>query len=331
MNHLNSVALHITNICSHNCPMCYATNQTQIKRESDLDTLKKIAIELKKANVEEINLVGGDPCEYSHIEELLKYLNSLGFSLPILSNTHNYKNSSIERVTSYVSSLEGTIHGESAKIHDAFCGMEGAYDNLVSNLKLYNSIKDKNQNIGIVLNVMKHNYNHLYDSIYSLKEQNLDIDYVLVQRIGTYGRAEGKDNYKMALNQIISAFYDIDRINKELNIETRMVDAFPYCLIPEEYHQYLDRCDWGFGTAAIDMDGNLSRCAVCFKPLGNVLTENIADLWENSEELKKFRSKEYLTDICKKCDVLDKCGGGCAISCGTAKLETDQLVKSLKL
>ena len=87
MNHLNSVALHITNICSHNCPMCYATNQTQTKRESDLDNLKKIAIELKKANVCEINLVGGDPCEYSHIEELLKYLNSLGFSLPILSNT----------------------------------------------------------------------------------------------------------------------------------------------------------------------------------------------------------------------------------------------------
>ena len=90
MNHLNSVALHITNICSHNCPMCYATNQTQTKRESDLANLKKIAIELKKANVEEVNLVGGDPCEYSHIEELLKHLNSLGFSLPILSNTHNY-------------------------------------------------------------------------------------------------------------------------------------------------------------------------------------------------------------------------------------------------
>ncbi len=156
-------------------------------------------------------------------------MSSLGFSLPILSNTHNYKNSSIERITPYVSSLEGTIHGETAKIHDTFCGVEGAYDNLVSNLKLYNSIKDKNQNIGIVLNVMKHNYNHLYDSIYSLKEQNLDIDYVLVQRIGAYGKAYGKDNYMMILEQIISAFENIDRINKDLNVETRMVDAFPYC------------------------------------------------------------------------------------------------------
>lgn len=75
----------------------------------------------------------------------------------------------------------------------------------------------------------------------------------------------------------------------------------------------------------------LSRCAVCFKPFGNVLTDNIIDLWENSEELKEFRSKEYLNDTCKKCDILDKCGGGCAISCGTVKLETDQLVKKLKL
>ncbi len=39
-----------------------------------------------------------------------------------------------------------------------------------------------------------------------------------------------------------------------------------------------------------------------------------------------FRSKAYLPGECKICDLLDKCGGGCPLSCGTLKdHDVDQL------
>ena len=328
---LKSVALHITNECSCKCPMCYYIKEGQIKCEGKLEVLKEIALELKKAGVEEINLVGGDPAEYSKVQELVEYLHNLGFRLPILSNTHNYKNTSIERITPFVTSLEGTFHAATAIEHDAFNGTRGSYEMMLENLKKYSKLKNQNQNIGAVLNVMNYNYNRLFDIIKSLLKQGLKLDYVLIQRIGLYGKAKGAEEEKLLRDRIATAFSQIDLINKELGVESLMVDAFPLCLIPEEYHKYLERCDWGYGTACIDMNGNISRCAVADHTgenlLGNVLETPVTDIWQNSPTLIHFRNKDYLREECQSCKKLTQCGGGCPMSCGDNILSNDALLR----
>ena len=331
---LESVALHITNECSHKCPPCYATKECQIKCEGDIETLKKIADELKKANVKEINLVGGNPAEYSKIQELVEYLYSLGFELPILSNTHDYKNTTLEKITPYVTSLESTIHADNANEHDMFCGSKGAYENVIHNLLHYSEIKNDSQMTGIVLNVMKHNYNKLYSIIESLLARKLSVDYVMIQRIGLYGRAEGKKSFVLTENELLEAYENIDKINSKLGIDIFPVDAFPYCKVPEKFHKYLSSCEWGYSLAGIDMHGNISRCAVApnikENYLGNILTDSIIDIWENSEILKKFRNLSYIDEECIDCNMLDKCHAGCPMSHGDCKLTSDSLVKVKK-
>ncbi len=331
---LNSVALHITDECSGHCPMCYYAKKNKVKNEGELETLKAIADELKKSGVKEVNLVGGDPAEHSRIQELVEYLYELGLDTSILSNTHKYKNSSVERVSPYVSSLEGTFHASTAEEHNRFNASPNSYQEMVSNLKKYEKIRTEDQKLGAVLNVMNHNYNMLYKTIESLLEQGLNLDYVLIQRIGLYGRAEDKNNYYVIQEKLATAFEQIDKINKELGVESAMVDAFPLCLIPEEYHKYLEKCDWGYHTASLDMNGNITRCAVadhCGENLlGNVLETPITKIWETSKTLIKFRSKEYLEDDCRECDILEKCGGGCPTSAGNNKLSSDVLVKVKK-
>lgn len=331
---LKSVALHITNECSGNCPMCYYTKEGEVKCEGEIELLKKIAIELKDAGVEEINLVGGDPAEYSHIQELVEYLYRMGFKVPILSNTHKYKNTSVEKITPYVSSLEGTFHASTAVEHNRFNATPGSYQLMVENLKKYDAIRSKDQLLGAVLNVMNYNYNHLYEIIEKVLEQGLSLNYVLIQRIGLYGKAENEEEYAILKEKLATAFEQVDRINKKLGVESVMVDAFPLCLIPKDYHKYLGACDWGIGTAAMDMDGNISRCAVaehCGENLlGNVLETKVKKIWENHPTLIKFRNKEYLREECQNCNMLAKCGGGCPMSCGNNILSSDVLVKSLK-
>lgn len=332
---LKSVALHITNECSCNCPQCYYTKEGQVKCEGNPEILKKIAFELKKAGVEEINLVGGDPAEHSHIQELVEYLYDLGFKVPILSNTHNYKNTTIERITPYVTSLEGTFHAPTAEEHDQFNRTRHSYETMLENLKKYDSIRNSEQNLGAVLNIMNYNYNRLYEIIEKLLEQELRLDYVLIQRIGLYGRAKGNEKEKILTEKLALAFEQIDKINRKLGIEIAMVDAFPFCLIPKEYHKYLAKCDWGYGTASLDMNGNITRCAVAShcgtNLLGNVLETNVSEIWQKSPTLISFRNKNYLRDECRQCDMLTKCGGGCPISCGNNELSNDALVKTLKM
>ena len=204
---------------------------------------------------------------------------------------------------------------------------------MVENLKKYDKIRNQDQLLGAVLNVMNYNYNRLYAIIEKVLEQGLKLDYVLIQRIGLYGRAEGVEEYSLLKEKLEMAFNQIDRINNKLGIESIMVDAFPLCLIPEEYHKYLARCDWGYGTAALDMIGNIYRCAVaehCGQNLlGNILLTPTEEIWENSPTLIKFRSKEYLRKECQECNELEKCGGGCSMSCGNNILSTDVMIRNL--
>lgn len=331
---LNYVALHITNECSSKCPMCYYTNDNQIKCEGNIDTLKKIGDELKRVGVKEVCLVGGDPAEYSKIQELVEHYYAIGLEISVLSNTHNYKNTSIKRITPFVTSLEGTFHAPTSEEHNRFNSTPNSYETMIKNIKEYSQIKSADQKIGAVLNVMNYNYNRLYQIIESVIKQGLELDYVLIQRIGLYGKASGKEQYKILLEMLATAFEQIQQINAKLGVESSMVDAFPLCLIPSKYHQYLAKCDWGYGTASMDMNGNISRCAVAEHSgenlLGNVLETPLENIWENNETLKAFRNKDYLRNECKQCEKLTICGGGCPMSCGNNILSNDILLKSLK-
>lgn len=330
---LKSVALHITNECSGNCPMCYYTKEGQIKCEGNIETLKKIILELKRFGVEEVNLVGGDPAEYSKIQELIEFLYEQGIRVPILSNTHNYKNSSVEKITPFVTSLEATFHAPTAEEHNQFNRSPNSYERMITNLKKYNEIRNSEQNIGAVLNVMNYNYNRLYEIIERVLEQGIPLDYVLIQRVGLYGRTEGEENLLLLKEKLSTAFEQIAQINKKLRIESSMVDAFPLCLIPQEYHDYLAKCDWGYGTACLDMNGNISRCAVAEhfgeNLLGNILETPLDEIWENHSTLIKFRNKEYLRKECQECNMLAKCGGGCSMSCGNNILSTVVMIRRL--
>jgi len=325
---LKRVALHITNECSHRCPPCDATCNDQIKREGDINKLKKISTIFKQSGIKEICLVGGDPAEYSKMLELLKHLKGeLELDVSILSNTHDYQGNCIEEIAPHVLSLEATIHSPNADMHDRFCRKENAYNNVISNLKIYDGIKSPNQKLGIVLNLMEHNHWQLADTIESLLWQNIRVDYVLIQRIAPFH--QGK-NFKssMTKEKVIFGITGVDKINRKFGIETSFVDAFPYCLVPEQYHQYMTSCDWGYGTVACDMDGNLSRCAMSPKyTLGNVLYENVVDIWENDPSLKDFRAKAFLPEDCHNCGYLSKCGGACSMSCGDESHSVDILVK----
>jgi len=325
---LKTVALHITNECSHSCPMCYATSDCQVKREGNIHKLKKISTIFKQAGVSEICLVGGDPAEYTKMLELLKHLKGeLDLDVSILSNTHNYQGCSIEEVATNVFSLEATIHSPIPEKHDRFCGRENAYHNVISNLKIYDGVRTPEQKLGIVLNLMSHNNHQLSDTVESVLNQGIGVDYVLIQRIAPFYRGKFFQS-SMTKEKIVLGMMEVDKINKKLGIETSFVDAFPYCLIPEEYHSYLTNCDWGYGTVACDMDGNLSRCAMSPEyKLGNVLYENVIDIWENDPSLKTFRAKKFLPEECHNCTYLGKCGGACSMSCGSEQHNVDILVK----
>lgn len=325
-NTLRYVAFGITNHCSHNCSFCYETAKLkpEDRRHGDLETLKQICDELHTTGVKFVELVGGDPVDYPEIEPLTEYLHHLGISIGILSNTHR----TWQKYAPYVSTLEWTVHGPES-YHNALTKPE-SYAEVVNRLKHFAERKRADQQIGLTINFTPIMAQKLYEVVRDLAEE-LPIDYVQLQRVGPFGGA-ANGSYSLKLEEVISIYRQIQHIDSELGIRIEVVDSYPICILPDDLRHYTAHCDWGFGTAYVDMDGNLSRCAVNQIPLGNILNPQtpLTWLWENHPSLIKFREKQYLPQRCQKCDLLEECGGGCPSSCGGCELSADSLIISAR-
>jgi radical SAM protein with 4Fe4S-binding SPASM domain len=237
----------------------------------------------------------------------------------VLSNTHDYINNDFKRATSLIDSFESTFHGPGSFEHDSIAMKEGAFDYVISNLKRLSNSGAKS--IGVVYNITPQNCRDLYKTIEGLILQHkLPIDHLVIQRIIPMGRAQSTSKFAAGSVHAISAIEDVSRIIEQFGITVSFEDPFPFCIVPEKFHKYLSRCEWGFSRASLDNIGNLSRCGADTRfRIGNIFETPLPELWNTSPILTSFRSREYLPDDCLGCRYLEKCGGGCALSCEIEK------------
>jgi radical SAM protein with 4Fe4S-binding SPASM domain len=88
----------------------------------------------------------------------------------------------------------------------------------------------------------------------------------------------------------------------------------PYCEFnPVNHGLGIRQCTACSINMAIEPDGTVIPCQSCYTALGNILSSDWARIW-NHKLCKEFRNRDYVPKKCKKCDLLDLCGGGCPLS-----------------
>lgn len=310
---LKSAIIHLTNACANKCPYCYAYKGKKVEHGKK-ETILNIIDEVAKAGVTAVSFLGGDPVLHPDIFDFITYAYNKGISVSVMSNSMNFREFPLEDILDKVSVFETTIHGDSANMHDKFCGNSGAYEELVCNLK---KLSDANAEIGIAINIIPSNAFDIYTMISSLiKRENINISYIIIQRIVQFGKAAGSMEYNLNKEQANAALAQIDRISEDFGIKITVEDPFPLCVIDKKYHKYMHPCEWGFTKAAISSTGDFSRCGAdprCL--LGNIFETSITTIWETSPILTSFRKREYLSEICQTCKNKEICGGGCPLSC----------------
>lgn len=313
------VALHITPVCSHRCPFCYASDDQHVSQgHPKFQVLRRVVDELSRAGVEELSLLGGDPACYPDVIPLAKHASESGMSVSILSNTLTFPHGGDELAAEYIDSFETTVHHYMADEHDAFCCAQGAYKRVVGQLKKF---ADLGKKTGVAINVTPMTATIVAEMVRSLVvDYGIPLDYVIVQRIIPFGRAAGSSEFTLSRMHVERALEGIDQAHRELGVNVVMEDPFPLCIIPHKYWPYMQRCEWGYTKASVSADGGLSRCGADPRyRLGNVLETSLKELWTNSVILRSFREKEYLPGRCRVCDNLEDCGGGCPLSCEIEK------------
>lgn len=102
----------------------------------------------------------------------------------------------------------------------------------------------------------------------------------------------------------------------EVTIDCSSVSNLCKTLTKEEQNRiHSAGCPTGHTLISIAPNGDIYPCAALTNEkykIGNMLTDDLAKLWQENETLQKLRGiKQHITGKCQNCAKLDVCRGGC--------------------
>ncbi|MDV4151739.1 radical SAM protein [Clostridium sp. AL.422] len=288
-----STYIAVTGRCMYNCWHCSAKRFIKEKddksKELTTEELKLIIKSLQDLGVGIIGLTGGEPLLRKDIEELISTIDNRSTSI-LFTNGYSL---SLEKAKSL---KEAGLFGVGISIdslykenHDKKRGYNGAYENSI------NAIKNS-------------------------KEAGL---YTMAQTVCTKEMLETKEIYNLAkylkelgVNELRilepipcgsllvkkDEIYTVEEKKKLINLHIELnkgkaypkTSVFPYLESKDQYG-----CGAGVQHSYIDNEGNFTPCDFVEESFGNVLNENIRDIW-NKMHGKLDHARNYC--YAKKCD-----------------------------
>lgn len=300
-------ALELTYRCNHKCLFCscpWEADEKYLKEELTYSEWTEVIDTLMHNGVSTFTLTGGEPLMRDDIREIIDYILNNGASLNIISNgrkiTDEFLDFIAERKVSICISIPGI---------ETFVEHTGV-DNVEHVLSLFEKTRSKGIRATANIAVTKKNLPELYENIaYALIK---GADYVLLNRFLPGGRGLKNQEYLLSkdeTNQMLDIAEEVlSKANKYGHVGTEL----PLCAInnPDKYKhiRVSNLCSAAKGFCIIDPSGYLKVCN--HSPI-RICKYNELDILENHAYWNSFRQRDYIPDMCKGCDKLDRCDGGC--------------------
>lgn len=301
-----SVNLELTPACNLMCEFCFVESCSNLEHPP-LNRLFRIIDELRKAEVFQIKLFGGEPFFYPHWKEVVDYAYQKGMFLSFASN-----GTLLDREAACFLKARGvrygsiSIHGTKG-VHDSITKIP-SYDEAVEGLRM---CLEEGLGMTALLTLTQAHKGICVETVQTLLNLGLRDFFFVANRLLPYGRSKKDwDARKLSFKDYLVVLNDLERI-RGLGVIATLADPLPYCRVPEKYHYLLGGCTNGTGFGNIDSKGNVNGCPAVEGSFGNLLETSLEEIWQG-EEMGKFRSLCWLPDKCRRCD--DFCGIGCSAS-----------------
>ncbi|MBU5488945.1 radical SAM protein [Clostridium sp. MSJ-8] len=307
--------LHVTGRCNQKCKHCY--HNEYVDEPLTLDSIRNIInqyVELldkynKVKNINcmgHINVTGGEPFVRKDFFDILEmfYENRRYFSFGVLTNGSYITDENAKLLKELgVSNVQVSIDGDK-EIHDYIRG-QGNYD---QTFEAVDKLRKNNIRTTVSFTASKLNYKKFPDVAKACKEH--DVSRLWSDRIVPIG------NGSMLKEQCLSApeCLELFKIMKEeqdkalaenSNTEIFIKRALQFIVTKKDIYG----CSAGDTALTIDEYGNILPCRRMPIKCGNVLKENLSDVYFNSEIMNDLRKKEVCKE-CEQCRFRNNCNGG---------------------
>lgn len=317
-----NATIQITNRCNLNCVHCHRDSEN--KKTLDFKKFKELVTELRKLNVFNVNLSGGEPLLVPGLIKMVETIDNLGMKVTISTNgillTQNLVRKLKKAGLKY---LQISLDSDNPRNHNKIRGSESAFLKTLSNLIFLKKEEIDFAIVTTLINQSPKEYGRIIDSAYNLGASahktntfipslNTDIrnfsqlkSFRLVSQFINMWKRK-KDQYKGKMLLLAETMFAI-QIGKDY------VNPFG---LPSVFNL---GCPAGFLTCAINQKGDVLPCPFFSKLIfGNIYQNSFNHIWNNNNTAKKFRNRNGI-NICGKCQYEQICGGCRARSFGMFK------------
>jgi len=303
---------HITVVCNLRCKHCYQDNFS-IQTELDWHGLKTVSDNiidaLKTWNKQAlITLTGGEPFMKKELNQLLDYLNCAKEvkELNIISNIMLLDERVIYVLKKFkkLKRIKFSLEGITPETNDSIRG-KGTFKKITNNLKL---LKNKSDfEIDLMYTLLKSNIKDIPRIFSFCKEYNLDG--FLLERFIPLGKGKiikdevlSKDDWRNLIELLLDFCQLTYKIEELVNFKAFWVKFHPKNKKPLLLGA---PCTVGVDGLCIMPNADVFPCRRFNLSTGNLLREDLTDIWDNSDVLFAVRKKYNLKGKCNSCGIED--------------------------
>lgn len=311
---LKTLYWYVTTACNQHCKHCWVSAGKKKAPELTAEQWIQILDGLIDIGLENVKITGGEPLLYwKKIKKVMEFLTDhqirirMETNATLLCGEHSrdiltfLQDEHIQRVAI---SLDSHIPEQ----HDHFREMNGAFDKTLKGLTL---LKENEIPFSVVTVLHSNNYTHIEDIIDFVG--TIDPCHHLIDLIIPEGRSKVNTQYQLSADFYVEKLpLLIKRIKNERG--KKVIFNIPLAISPLTID--FVSCTVGKEICGLLPNGDISICGVGIDKkeltLGNVLEDDIEDIWVNSPAFLTLRKSTFESKgICGNCIFGKYCMGHC--------------------
>lgn len=310
--------MELTKRCPYDCFFCY--NYWKAMKEmkkllSDMSETDAVfaANKLIEAEIFSVILSGGEPTLVDYLPEIVSLFSKASIDTTIITNGSLLTPTYLEKLSKAgLNSMQISMHHFIEEKMNMITGNPKSYTRTLSGIQ--NAIKyfgADNFNVNMVVTK---------NTVSDVKEMgifltNLGVKYFSIGIVSYCGEA--------SINNLVCNKKDLEKAYLQLQdlsdiIGVGITGGMPYCVLPDENPekpvQIANSCDAAISQIVVSPNGDLRPCVELPMVVGNILRDNLFDVWQNSPELIRIREFRNVPNTCYPCELLSYCHGGCRAS-----------------
>jgi GeoRSP system radical SAM/SPASM protein len=297
----------LNNSCNFHCRHCYS--RADDGGELSGTVLKRCLDKVATAGVLSVNFGGGEPLLRHDLFDLAAWASARGLRVSLNSNGY-LLDETVARFLKEagVAKVGISIDSHHADVHDRFRGVAGSHQRAVAALAALRHAGIRTSVSSVICRINHHFAEELIDFVRQCGAEQLNLHNFKCSGLGLSNRDE------LDLSpQEWREFYcrALALKGRQPRLEISFDDPIIASLGVRSGKSLVKGSVCGKLSLAIKVNGDITPCGFMPVVIGNIVTDDLGELWRSSPVLHRLRTK-VPTGKCRNCTDYADCLGGCS-------------------